>query len=400
MTSCVVNNPSDVNATQHLIELMECVRKEAADFCDTRLSLAKLWIQGDGAMSACSAVVVAPQYAGACSACANTLGVNAVAACGDSMGGSPQESDATTTPAYTSTTTTTASTPTSTITTTTPNALTSFTKQNMVAGVQLCAGEQLGWYSKENGIKPVALRDFIANFSGWEDIPEELANVTDAIVNCEPKISEEGGVNTLLVRGTLWSACFYPKYFSTCGFKSNLTMMLFPGYHQQMEKEVEQFMSQIIDLGDDTLGHDQPQGHQDAEMVDAGLLEASPEKNEEVSEITDVDMERDVEAMTAENLHPPPLSAQMKGKEAHPSKDLHDKSVHTSTETSSQREKSTENPSENSSEKLAENSSEKPPEVSGASEVTTAEELTDSTMKEEETVGEDGGTETTTQTGV
>ncbi|XP_045626044.2 uncharacterized protein [Procambarus clarkii] len=358
--TCVSSIPSDTNATQHVMEAMECVQREATGYCDVRTALAKQWLQSEGEGSVCSRVMVTPQYAEACRACGEALGADGITACG-LVGGGDAESHSQGS----------------------SNATDKNKHEQIVSMVRKCVSEKLGWYSKEGGLNVLALRDLVTNFSGWQNIPEELKNVADAIVSCDPETGE-GEVMSAAERCTLWKACFFPKYFGICGFKNNLTSLFFPDYKQEMEHEVQLFMSQIIDFSDDTSDLHQPQGHEDGEMVDAGLLETSPEKDQ-TTDLTEVDVERDAESMTSEGeesmtsdntqtmalddtedisegQHPAATSSQIKDKDSPFPGSLDKKSKDKSTEKSS--EVSSINPVEISADKkLDHESTEKPNKI-------------------------------------
>ncbi|MPC37577.1 hypothetical protein E2C01_031064 [Portunus trituberculatus] len=136
--------------------------------------------------------------------------------------------------------------------------------------VRLCASERLGWYRPTEGFLFTEMSEAIANFTGWEDIPQVRDNVTQTIVDCAP--SFEGDVQ---VQAVLWTSCFMTTIFDTCGFRSNLTRMFFPGLRHTMRREVRQLMRGLVEVGDLGDDDDDDLDESDAELVDAGLLESS-----------------------------------------------------------------------------------------------------------------------------
>lgn len=243
VVTCAANTTAD-NSTQQLKEVMECVQAGALEFCENKMNFAKRWLQSSAEESVCSSVVVPPEPREACVACAKELGVSE-ALCG---GGTSEEEDAMIQ---------------------FPDS-TQLDPEEAEWTVQMCASERLGWYRPADGFLFTKISDAIANFTGWDDIPEARDNVTQAIVDCAP--SFDGDVQ---VEALLWSSCFMPTLLDACGFRSNITSMFFPGLHRTMSREVKQLMHGLVQVGD--LGDDEDDDHDnnEAELVDAGLLERS-----------------------------------------------------------------------------------------------------------------------------
>ncbi|XP_063848310.1 uncharacterized protein LOC135093235 [Scylla paramamosain] len=246
--TCADNTTAD-NATQQLKDVMECVRAGALEFCESKMAFAKQWLQSSAEVSVCSSVVVPPEPREACVACAEELGVSE-AMCGSDGTESDtlEEEDGKTIHL--------------------PDSM-QLDPEEAEWAVRLCASERLGWYRPTEGFLFTEMSEAIANFTGWEDIPQVRDNVTQTIVDCAP--SFEGDVQ---VQAALWTSCFMTTIFDTCGFRSNLTAMFFPGLHHTMRREVRQLMRGLVEVGD--LGDDDDDlDESDAELVDAGLLQSS-----------------------------------------------------------------------------------------------------------------------------
>ncbi|KAK3877637.1 hypothetical protein Pcinc_017671 [Petrolisthes cinctipes] len=97
---------------------------------------------------------------------------------------------------------------------------------------------------------------------------EELGNVTEGVVECGS--GYDGDAQT---QAMLWSSCFLPRLFNTCGFRSNLTTLFFPGFTRKMDREIRRVLLEKLQLDDDDDDDDDEVDEADAEMVDAGLLE-------------------------------------------------------------------------------------------------------------------------------
>ncbi|KAG7177603.1 hypothetical protein Hamer_G008247 [Homarus americanus] len=208
--------------------------------------------------------------------------------------------------------------------------------------VRLCTSEKMGWYNaSDKTFDFEAMGNTIANFDGWQDIPETLGNVTKAIVECVPQ--EEGSME---VQAMLWTSCFLPRYFDSCGFKSNLTRLFFPGFGRNIMREMSKVARKFIGLGEEYLGFDDDEDDLDAEMVDAGLLAGSPEEEEGAGLLEEEEEEGDGETMTADSQEPQPMSAPMKQGEK-----ADENSNEKSTENSEGEDTSTEVTSENTTTK-------------------------------------------------
>ncbi|XP_045128524.1 uncharacterized protein LOC123514613 [Portunus trituberculatus] len=250
MVITCADNTTANNATQQLKDVMECVREGALEFCESKMAFAKRWLQSSSEESVCSSVVVPPEPREACVACAEELGVSEAMCGSDGANNDTLEQEHSKAIHI-------------------PGSM-QLDPEEAEWAVRLCASERLGWYRPTEGFLFTEMSEAIANFTGWEDIPQVRDNVTQTIVDCAP--SFEGDVQ---VQAVLWTSCFMTTIFDTCGFRSNLTRMFFPGLRHTMRREVRQLMRGLVEVGDLGDDDDDDLDESDAELVDAGLLESS-----------------------------------------------------------------------------------------------------------------------------
>ncbi|XP_042890178.1 uncharacterized protein LOC122265112 [Penaeus japonicus] len=241
---CAANTTS-TNATQQMLEIMSCVKNKSQEFCDERHELLRSWIETDSENATCSSVTISsdtidtikqyPSQETSTSSEEDTPRPSRGRGGGRRRGGrggrgrgrggrgrrSIDEDD--------------------------------------IWPMILCVNEEFGSYNASTGFNFTAIADRIATFSGWEDIPEALANLTQKMIECQPEFEGDA-----VAQGVEWMTCLRPSYMEICGPRSPLTEYLFPGITKMLKHVLrhDHFGMSVEDDDDDDV------------LVDAGLLDS------------------------------------------------------------------------------------------------------------------------------
>ncbi|XP_042871328.1 uncharacterized protein LOC122252757 [Penaeus japonicus] len=196
---CAANTTS-TNATQQMLEIMSCVKNKSQEFCDERHELLRSWIETDSENATCSSVTISSDTIDTIKQCKSETSTSSEedtprpsrgrgggrrrggrGGRGRGRGGRGRRS----------------------------------IDEDDIWPMILCVNEEFGSYNASTGFNFTAIADRIATFSGWEDIPEALANLTQKMIECQPEF--EGDAVT---QGVEWMTCLRPSYMEICGPRS------------------------------------------------------------------------------------------------------------------------------------------------------------------------------------
>ncbi|CAL4162456.1 unnamed protein product, partial [Meganyctiphanes norvegica] len=110
-----------------------------------------------------------------------------------------------------------------------------------------CSMEKDGYFTKSQGLNVDQYAQFVANFTGWDGIPEVADQLIGVIKNCS--VSFEGNSRDQLIK---FSQCLKPPYLELCGLKSELTLFFFPDLLNKLPDTVVGVL-----LGDDNEDNDE-----------------------------------------------------------------------------------------------------------------------------------------------
>ncbi|KAK7083264.1 hypothetical protein SK128_011946 [Halocaridina rubra] len=110
-----------------------------------------------------------------------------------------------------------------------------------------CTIEKMNWSTPERGLNISTYRNYVANFSGWNEIPKVLEKLSVAMNTCVSNYT--GDIYTQVYN---WIFCFKPAVIQTCGFKSNLTEFLIPFTAQNIREASKDYIEELMGTDDES----------------------------------------------------------------------------------------------------------------------------------------------------